>query len=187
MAALGIDAPQMQLRPLQQVLVKHDYDHNLYAHCMGSNPSPRLTISSHRCEDGKIAWYLGGDLATENTETESSLLIERAKQELHQLFPWLDFTSAEWATLKIDRAEPKQKALIKPDKAFAEKANKLNNVIVAWPTKLTLAPNMADEVQSIFEQQNIQPGHNTSPINTLTGLTAPSVGIPCWETLFKSE
>ena len=185
MEQLSISSPPMQLRPLQQVLVKHDYPHSLYAHCMGNNPSPRLTISSHQCADGKTAWYLGGDLATENTDTESGLLISKAKQELNNLFPWLDFSNAQWATLKIDRAEPKQKALIKPDKAFAQMADKLSNVIVAWPTKLTLAPNMADEIQTILDGHNLQPATDNSAISQLAVLPAPSVGQPCWDTLFK--
>ena len=50
--ALGETAPKMQRRPLQQVLVKHEYPHPLYAHCTGTNPSPRLTVSSHHCSDG---------------------------------------------------------------------------------------------------------------------------------------
>lgn len=183
--ALGITQPQMQLRPLQQVFVKHDQDLPLYAHCMGSNPSPRLTISSHRCADGKTAWYLGGDLATENINAEPSELIEKAKKELDNLFPWLDFSDAEWATLKIDRAEPKQKALIKPDQAFAENAQGIGNVIVGWPTKLTLAPNLADEVDALLKQDGISPSVSNS--SALEGLPQPKVATPYWDTLFNNN
>lgn len=184
MSALGIKQPEMQLRPLQQVLVKHDYPHPLYAHCMGSNPSPRLTISTHPTKDGKQVWYLGGDLATEGTDWPAEKLISKAQSELKELFPHIDWQNAEWTTLKIDRAEPKQKGLLKPDKAFAENAQGLSNVIVAWPTKLTLSPNMADEVDRCLQHDNIKASASDS-LDTLAALATPSVGTPYWDTLFN--
>lgn len=181
---LGINKPRMQRRPLKQVLVKHHYPYALYAHCMGGNPSPRLTVSSHQREDGAMVWYLGGDLATEGVALSDGALIEKAKQELDQLFPWLDFSNAEFATLSIDRAEPKQKALVKPDKAFAAWADNCSNVIVAWPTKLTLAPNMANEVNRLLQQQAVVPSAKGDP-SALRVLPKPDIGTPCWESLFN--
>ncbi|WP_101758402.1 FAD-dependent oxidoreductase [Oceanicoccus sp. KOV_DT_Chl] len=185
-AMLGIAKPAMQRRPLKQVLVKHDYPYALYAHCMGANPSPRLTVSSHLCTDGKTVWYLGGDLATEGIQLNDDELINKARQELLDLFPWLDFSRSEWATLSIDRAEPKQKGLIKPDKAFAAKADQSSNVIIGWPTKLTLAPNMADEVFSLLNQASIKPQPPLA-IEALSSLQQPAVATPCWETLFPQR
>lgn len=180
---LGISKPAMQRRPLRQVLVKHHYQHQLYAHCMGANPSPRLTISSHNCSDGKMVWYLGGDLATEGVNLSDQQVIEKAKNELLDLFPWLDFADSEWATLYIDRAEPIQPGLIKPDKAFAETAQECANVIVSWPTKLTLAPNMADEVCELLARDSIQPGgQQLDPC--LAALKSPAIGTPYWDKLF---
>ncbi len=178
---LSITKPAMQRRPLKQVLVKHHYPHALYAHCMGGNPSPRLTISSHQTEDGNNVWYLGGDLATEGVALDDDALIDKAKAELKDLFPWLDFTDSEWAVLYVDRAEPKQKGLIKPDKAFAETAKDCSNVIVSWPTKLTLAPNMADEVCDLL---TLSPSHDAVPA-AFKPFKTPVIGTPCWETLFQ--
>lgn len=180
---LSISKPTMQRRPLQQVLVKHDYPYALYAHCMGANPSPRITVSSHKTEDGKNVWYLGGDLATGGVNDSEEVLIEKAKQELNELFPWLDFSNSEWRTLFVNRAEPKQKGLIKPDKAFAEKAVGCNNVIVSWPTKLTLAPNMADEIMQLLTDDAIQAtADKENP--AIKNIPAPTVAKPCWEGLF---
>jgi glycerol-3-phosphate dehydrogenase len=177
---LGSDKPEMQRRPLQQALVKHDYPHPLYAHCAGSNPSPRLTISSHPLADGKWVWYLGGDLATENIDASAGELIDKAKRELNALFPWVNFGRTEWATLRIDRAEPKQKGLLKPDQAFAAQASGYANIIVAWPTKLTLAPNMADEVEQLLDMAPRQ-----LPLPAVCSqLIAPPLAKPCWELLF---
>ncbi len=180
LAQVGCKKPEMQRRPLHQVLVKHTYPHALYAHCTGANPSPRLTISSHRLRDDSWVWYLGGDLATEGVDMNEAQVIEAARNELHELFPWVDFGATQWATLRIDRAEPKQKGLVKPDKAFAGISDQHANVIVAWPTKLTLAPNMADEVEALL---NIAAKAPPLPA-ACADLPAPRVAKPCWEQLF---
>jgi glycerol-3-phosphate dehydrogenase len=186
LAKIGSKKPEMQRRPLHQVLVKHTYPYPLYAHCTGVNPSPRLTISSHCLRDGSWVWYLGGDLATEGVALSEAQLIDTAKRELRELFPWVDFGpssyfgDAQWATLRIDRAEPKQKGLVKPDKAFASRAEKYANVIVAWPTKLTLAPNMAHEVEALL---NIDAKAPPLPA-ACADLPAPRIAKPCWELLF---
>ena len=113
-------------------------------------------------------------------------VIDTAKNELRELFPWVNFGpssnygEARWATLRIDRAEPKQKGLVKPDKAFAGIAEKHANVIVAWPTKLTLAPNMADAVEA---QLNLAAKAPPLPA-ACADLPAPRIAKPCWELLF---
>jgi glycerol-3-phosphate dehydrogenase len=184
MAMLKLEQPAMQLRPLRQVVIKHSNNHMLYAHCIGASlsASPRLTISSHQCIDGKTAWYLGGDLSTDGVALSSEQLIAKAKTEINKLFPWLDWSDAEWATLYVDRAEPQQKGLVKPDNAFAQSASK--EVITAWPTKLTLAPSLTIEVSKILADDKITPSAAEN-MQLLSQLATPTIAEPCWETLFK--
>lgn len=182
MEKLAIKQPQMQIRPLHQALVKHKHPYPLYAHCIGTNPSPRITISSHQCSDGKWVWYLGGDLATEGVKQSAEQLIAKGKHELAAIFPWLDFSDAQWATLKVNRAEPLQKTLIKPDEAFAEISDEVSNAIVAWPTKLTLAPALSDTILKLLSSQ---PDSSTKQnLLALNSLNKPAISQPCWETLF---
>ncbi len=183
-AQLGGSGPAMQRRPLQQVIVKHHYPEALYAHCMGANPSPRLTISSHHTADGQPVWYLGGDLATQGVNEEPSALIAKAEAELKQLFPWIDFGECDWRTVKIDRAEPKQSGLLKPDKAFVGAVEGLHNVLAAWPTKLTLCPNLADQIELILAARKIQPLH-TPNMSPLAKLGMPDIAPTCWDSLFS--
>ena len=82
LASLDSTRPAMQRRPLQQVLVRHQYQADFYGHCMGGNPSPRLTISSHRDYADRPVWYLGGDLSTDAADEDPDQLIERARREL---------------------------------------------------------------------------------------------------------
>lgn len=177
--SLVCTAPRMQRRPLHQVLVTRNTLPSLYGHCIGrvAKASPRLTISTHHRQNGETVWYLGGDLATEGVNRNPEQQLAFARQELETLFPWLDWSSARWASLWLDRAEPLQQQLLKPDEAFAARANGLSNVIVAWPTKLTLAPDLADRVLTLLPAAAPSPAHIPLP------LPAPDIAPPPWETL----
>lgn len=183
LSKLGTDKPAMQRRPLQQVLVKHQYRESLYAHCVGGNASPRLTISTHRTSGGEPVWYLGGDLATEGTDDSPEELIAKARHELGELLPWVDFGETQWCTIKLDRAEPKQVRLLRPDQSFVGKSESLSNVLTAWPTKLTLSPHLADEIERILVEDNVLPKF-TPDLTELAGLGRPEVAPTCWDTLF---
>jgi glycerol-3-phosphate dehydrogenase len=181
--ALGSTRPAMQRRPLQQVLVRHQYLEPFYGHCMGSNPSPRLTISSHRDHHGRPVWYLGGDLSTDAAREAPEQLVDLARRELAQLLPWLDLGSTEWATLQLDRAEPRQPSLLRPDSAFVGKLDGVDNARAAWPTKLTLCPDLADEFERQLAAEQILPRHRPD-LAALATLGQPPVATPYWDTLF---
>lgn len=155
---LSVKNPAMQLRPLQQVMVRHRHHHALYAHCVGTDSKPRLTISSHR--DGEYTvWYLGGQLAEEGVNLSADVLMQRAKKELQTLFSWLDWADAEWATLPVERAEPAQPGMLRPDNAWLSVCDGLASCVAAWPTKLTLVPNLGNLLMGYLAQQNIIPAH----------------------------
>jgi glycerol-3-phosphate dehydrogenase len=179
---LGVESPKMQRRPLQQVMVKHSYPHRFYGHCLGTETTPRLTVSSHPCDDSHQVWYLGGSLAEKGATQSSDEVIARAKKELKELMPWIDLSSAEWATLSVDRAEPRQLNFARPDKAYASTTRECPNVTVAWPTKLTLCPNLADEVIQLLDVSRITP--SSTPIPDLPFLTAPPIAATPWQTAF---
>ena len=168
----------MQLRPLHMTMVKHNMPHNLFAHCVGTSSKPRITVTTHTCNDGKKVWYLGGDLSETGIERNEGQQIDAAQQELKQLFPWLDFSSSQWATFFIDRAEPKQSSLNKPDRAYTHIEK---NIIVSWPTKLTLAPDLGDQILQALEHLHVNPNGNTPLI---TALPQADIGSPAWENLF---
>jgi glycerol-3-phosphate dehydrogenase len=179
---LGIESPQMQRRPLQQVMVKHTYPHHFFGHCLGAETTPRLTISSHPCNDGTQVWYLGGSLAEKGADLSPEEVIVNAKKELEELMPWVDLSKARWATLPVDRAEPRQRNFARPDKAFASVAEECPNMIVAWPTKLTLSPNLADEVIELLHQHSQPPSQGDAP--ELPFLDRPPLAPTPWDAAF---
>jgi len=184
MRQLGSATPAMQRRPLQQVLVKHEYTPPFYGHCSGGNPSPRLTVSSHTTQRGEPVWYLGGDLATENTDAEPRELVARAQRELDDLLPWVEFGQCEWRTIRVDRAEPRQSRLLKPDEAFLDQVAGVDNALVGWPTKLTLTPNLASAIEDTLAADQVEPGP-APDLGVLGFLDRPGIATACWDELFQ--
>lgn len=179
---LGLASPAMQLRPLQQVMVKHHHPFDFYGHCLGRETTPRLTISSHRLPDGSYVWYLGGSLAERGASMAPEALIEQAKQELAELIPWANLSGAQWATLPIERAEPLQPGLMRPDNAFIAPAVGVTNLLVGWPTKLTLAPDLANQALELLAEAGITP--STNSINLRDYLPYAELAKTPWELAF---
>lgn len=175
----GINEPAMQRRPLQMVLVKGANLPPLYAHCLGASPKPRLTVTTHPCDDGQWCWYLGGELAEQGVNQTPDVLIEQARRELRELLPWVDLNECQWTTLPVNRAEPAQSGLVRPDNAYVQPCR---NALVSWPTKLALAPNLSDQVIQELERQQIAPGAQ-APLPT--DLPRPRVAEPLWDACFR--
>ncbi len=177
LGVLGLQQPAMQRRPLHMVLVKAPTLKPLYAHCLGGGPKPRITVTSHPTEDGQWLWYLGGELAeAAGVARDEASQIAVAKKELAELVPWLDLSEAQWATLRIDRAEPAQSSQARPDNAFLAEQGRL---LVGWPTKLALSPDFADRVEAALARDGIRPAAHAA----LPALPRPPITGPFWEGL----
>nr|VFJ96917.1 MAG: Glycerol-3-phosphate dehydrogenase [Candidatus Kentron sp. H]VFJ97122.1 MAG: Glycerol-3-phosphate dehydrogenase [Candidatus Kentron sp. H]VFK02853.1 MAG: Glycerol-3-phosphate dehydrogenase [Candidatus Kentron sp. H] len=174
--------PRMQRRPLHMVMVKRHTLPPLYAHYLSGGPRPLVTLTTHYAKDSGAIWYLGGELAESGTKRDGAGQIEKAKSTLHELLPWVDLGGARWATLRVDRAEPRQGTLTLPDRAFAEGHG---NLIVAWPTKLALAPDLAGKVMA-----HLAPAGGDAPpapAPELAVLPRPAIAEAAWEGAFGPE
>lgn len=177
LASAGISVPAQQLRPLHMVLVKGPSLKPLYAHCLGGGSKPRITVTTHPAADGEWVWYLGGDIAeADGVAREPAEQIAVAQKELDNLLPWVDLSQAQWATLRVSRAEPAQSGLVRPDNAFLADQGRL---LVGWPTKLALAPDFSDRVLQALEHDGIKPGNTPA----LPEFPRPPLGKTAWEQL----
>lgn len=177
LASLEINVPAQQLRPLHMVMVKGPSLKPLYAHCLGGGPKPRITVTTHPAANGEWVWYVGGDIAeAEGVARTPDEQIAAAKKELTSLLPWVDLSQAQWATLRVDRAEPAQSGLVRPDNAFVSDTGRL---LVGWPTKLALAPDFSDRVINALEQDGIKPAN----VPALPDFPRPPLGKTAWEQL----
>ena len=151
------EKPEMQRRTVHMCLVKHHYDFPLFAHCIGTGSKPELTITSHPHSDGSWIYYLGGNLSEDGIDLSEKEQIKVAKATLKKLVPWLDFSKAQFATFKVNKAEVETKGLLRPDNSYVET---IKNFAVAWPTKLALAPQLSDKVIKVLKENEINPSHN---------------------------
>ena len=179
---LGITKPEMQRRPLQMVMCKAKEPAQslpaIYAHSLGSGSKPIATITSHIADDGNIVWYIGGNIAENGVGKTFDKLTLEAAELLHDIMPWYELPELEWATHDINRAEPKQSALSRPDTAFVESKN---NVHIAWPTKLALAPDLADKIIKQLTKKNLVAGIHEDVKDLPTAKISPTL----WNSAFK--
>ncbi|MEM7218073.1 MAG: FAD-dependent oxidoreductase [Pseudomonadota bacterium] len=192
-AAGHSQSPPTQLRPLHQVFVRRAGLPRLFAHCLTGlrGAEPRLTITSHPLEPGQpaggeVGWYIGGQLAT--TGVQRSLADQQAvaRRELSATLPWLDWHDTQIDCLRVDRAEPSQPFGRKPDEAVTVACA---NGTLCWPTKLSLLPDLGDQVLNALEPPpqapHADPGAaageaGTTPAQGAGQVAVPVVGAPPW-------
>lgn len=138
---LGLQPNQTQVRPLHQVMLRGELP-ELNGHCVDGSVT-RVTITTAKDSAGRTVWQVGGQLAEEGVHRTPEDLIAHTKRELAACLPGLDLSRVEWATYRADRAEMKAPGALRPDDATLLVEGP---VISAWPTKLALAPRLADLV-----------------------------------------
>lgn len=188
---LGIVAPCMQTRPLHMVVVRTSHPEPVYVHCIGDDfgMTPRLTITSHpdASREGGWIWYVGGELAESGVRRSSEEQQAEGRKQLTEAFPWVDFTDAQWSSFLINRAEPRLPNLQRPDTAYV---NSQQNLLITWPTKLALTPNLSDTVCTELARQQVTPktSKTREPATALSDcLDFPGVARPRWDAIFAAD
>lgn len=144
-----------QLRPLHMVMARGaQLPGPLYAHGLGVSDTPRLTVTSHTDAAGRLIWYLGGGLAETGIKRDRAEQIRVARQELTALLPWVDWTAVQFATFTVQRAEARQPGGVRPASFSVQREGRM---IVAWPTKLALAPLLAEQLEVELRTLAVQP------------------------------
>jgi len=169
-------AGSMQTRPLQMVMLKDKNLQPIYAHFIGRSSKPLLTVTSHN-RNGENVWYMGGNLAETGVDFSAEKQINESRKLLKKLLPRLQLsTDAQFSTLNINRAEPQQSSLLRPDDAHVVKSG---NIISGWPTKLALAPRFAEQVEALLDLPT--PTHSTAAALNLPHATIADFP---WSTLW---
>jgi glycine/D-amino acid oxidase-like deaminating enzyme len=169
----GLPASAMQRRPLQMVMVRGKDLPMFFGHCIGGT-KPRATITADVDSAGRTVWQIGGEPAESGVKMSRHDLIRHTKRELTDILPGIDLTGAEWATYTINRAEAATAGGIRPDDAQLIEEG---NVLTAWPTKLALAPRLAEQILARIGP----PAGNSSDLRDVQGWPRPAVAPPPWE------
>ena len=138
----GHDPNIMQLRPLCMILLKGALP-RIYGHCVEGGKTA-LTITSHPWQ-GQIVWQIGGEIAERfANETDYVRVRQGAVETLKSHFHSLDMHGLQVATYSALRAEAQKSQGRRPSGVHVKELTP--NLIVAWPTKLALAPVLAEEI-----------------------------------------
>lgn len=169
----GLSEEAMQRRPLHMVLVRGKLP-ELNGHCV-AGAKTRVTVTSEVDSEGRMTWQLGGQLAEDGTSMSPMALTQRALSELTAVLPGIDFRGTEWTTYKVDRAEGATGNGSRPDNIQVLCAG---NVTTGWPTKLVLAPVLAQEIASRTASPYFSSQFDTS---VFEGWPRPEVALHPWE------
>ena len=182
--ACATDSIKMQRRPLHQVMLCSRDLPRVFAHAVSikSADKPRMTITTHKTRNGVPVWYLGGNLAETGVHRSEGEQIDFARKELSSLFPWMALAKAQWATHRIDRAEPAQTEGNRPDHPYHRLKQ---NLLVCWPTKLTLVPMMAESIcATLVGEHSLTNRQGEKSYTPLPELPVAEVSAAPWETAF---
>lgn len=164
-----------QRRPLRQIMVR-SLDEPLFGHGIVGSPKPRLTVTAARdSASGGYVWYLGGALAENAAALDDRAAIALAARELADVFPHIDWSQKEFATWYGERAEPANPDGQLPAGPYVQQRGR---VVIAWPTKLTFTPLLADHVISVLDRHAIKPYYSVPALDWPQAL----MGVPPWET-----
>lgn len=174
----GLKNVSAQTRPLNMVYLRKQGLPQLYVHCIGDDfgMTPRLTVTTHHGRDGNTVWYLGGELAESGVGKSDPEQIADAKALVAKYFPWVDLDNAQWSCFAINRAEADVNNSYRPDGPFLAEDQ---NIIAAWPTKLTLTPALADSL--IDQLAAVKAGPATDCSDLRQYLPEPPMGIARWD------
>jgi glycine/D-amino acid oxidase-like deaminating enzyme len=156
---LGLDKNKItQRRPLRMFLAR-GLPYRVYAHWLVPEYQPRVTITTHDW-NGEPVWYIGGGVSEKAVGRSDAEALRMAHAEMAGVFPWLDWKRVQWAIHDVNRAEPSANKLL-PGGATIRA---VGNAALAWPTKLALAPALADQVLRWLEEQNISPSNKSTQL-----------------------
>lgn len=168
-ALCGLDSAAMQRRPLHMLMVKGNLP-ELNGHCVDGSKT-RVTITSDRTAAGEVVWQVGGQLAEDGVPLSRSQLITRGRAELAAVLPGIQLDELEWGSYRVDRAE---RAIAGGGRPDSFQWMREGNVVTAWPTKLVLAPLLADELAATIEPKIPQ---DAAPLDW----PQPAVALPPWD------
>lgn len=162
---------RMQRRPLAMVAARLAQPiEPIFGHHIGFGSKPKLTVSTHRMGTAQTL-YLGGQLAEEGITCDDAEQCQRGLDALRTSLGWRTFAVEKLSVLRIARAEPATGQGHRPETASVFHRDGL---VVAWPTKLALAPALADAVLARDSGQD-------KPVSSMPSWPPSTIGVSPWQ------
>ncbi len=147
----GIDGEPMQRRPLCMTLLRGALP-PLFGHCIVGGKT-QITVTT----PAQGVWQVGGEISERLADEPDAATARRlALSEIRRRLPAVNFSNVEIALYRAVRAEARTADQRRPSGVHAGRV--APRTIAAWPTKLALAPVLAEEVFSLAAAELKQPG-----------------------------
>lgn len=146
----------------------------LNGHCVDGRKT-RVTVTSDVDSAGRRIWQVGGQVAEEGVVMSSADLIAHTRNELLDAIPGLDLSGTEWSTYRVDRAEQLMRHNRRPETVSILRDG---NTLTAWPTKLVLAPQLAENIADEIAPEPCPGGFDEAEFE---GWPAPDVARTPWD------
>ena len=122
---------------------------------------------------------MGGDIAESGIKRSKGEQIKTAEKLIMKTFPWFQISGAHWKSVFINRSEADVQNNYRPDDAVVKSEE---NILVAWPTKLTLVPSLADKVLTKMAESGMSPQTKDDSLNELQSVfNRPSLAKAYWD------
>jgi glycine/D-amino acid oxidase-like deaminating enzyme len=172
-ARIGLASRAMQRRPLHMVMARGKLP-AVYGHCVDGMHT-RATITTHFDSQGRSVWQIGGEVAERGVKMSRRELIDFARTEIKAVLPRVELREVEWATYAIDRAEGRTTTGQRPEGPVWVRDG---NVFTAWPTKLVLAPQLAE---AIADELGSPREGTPEDLGALSDWPRPKPALPPWK------
>lgn len=174
---LGLPANATQKRPLHMVMMRGNLP-ELHGHCV-DGAHTRATITSGTHANGQRVWQVGGQVSEDGVKMTPQQLLPHARKEIAAVLPGIDLAGIEWASYRVDRAEAARPMGLKPDSATLKREG---NILTAFPTKLVLAPYLADQIAEDLGTPSPAADDEQSELaQAITDLPRPEVAPAPWD------
>ena len=149
----NIDSFPMQRRPLAMGMVHMKKNiPDIYGHFLGTSSRPRITISTHYFKEKQVL-YVGGEVSEIGVKLSDQEQKIQIDEFLRKALGWIDLDIEKIDVLRVNRAEAKNKKVLKPDSFFL---GRKKGLMVCWPTKLAFAPLIANSVLNKINMSNLR-------------------------------
>jgi glycerol-3-phosphate dehydrogenase len=174
-----------QVRPLHMVMARGDLP-EVYGHCVGVADRPRLTITSQVDAEGRVVWYVGGEVAEAGVDRPAEEQIAAARGEIAACLGWVDLADTQWAAVRVNRAEGTIGGaggkIERPDEPVIVDLGGEFGTIVAYPTKLAFSPLLAERVIELVRGTGGPASPARKPLgDAFTGFERPTIAPLPWE------
>lgn len=149
--AMGYTKNVMQIRPLRQLVVYGGNLPDLWGHCIDGGKAVASVTTHYDPRTGEKVWSIGGEVAESGNKMDKGNLIKEGKTLVEKLLRGVDFSGTRWGTFDALRAEEPSDNVLPSGVSI----QRYENAYVCFPTKMALAPVLADTLVALLEKENI--------------------------------